>query len=353
MATRRGKIVFGIGVALFGALTFLAASTFIISRDQPGWLAAIVGALAFPVLPAVWHVLGERKRKQRIAAAVDRRVGPPKSTLAATDRYLLRAIAVVLVVIGPMVAIGGFGFVRAMWAHKAWFIPRYELAIADDLLAHVPADAEAVVTIRDPSAKEKGAGLLAWGDRQLLVLARGADLDKEDDAAEKIAELNKNRSRIPFITVDPVALVPTAKHALAAVSDRWRSRIEPGAGPSAELRAELARAPSNAAVVLGIAPRTSAVPIKSAAAWLVVSDEKLVLDGRIEATDALAAEKLLDYLRTAWKAQATEIPAKCRDEVDLIAGQIKTTRTVAIITIHLELAPEKLAGLMFCAMAGK
>jgi hypothetical protein len=353
MATRRGKIVFGVGVALFGALTFLAASAFVVSRDQPKWLAAIAGALAFPVLPAVWHVLGERKRKQRIAAAVDRRSGTPKSTLASSDRYLMRAIAVALVVIGPMVAIGGFGFVRGVWTHKAWFIPRYELAVADDLLAHVPADAEAVITIRDLSAKEKGAGLLAWGDRQLLVIAKGADLDNEEDAAEKLAELNKNRSKIPFITVDPVALVPTPRNMLAAASERWRSQIEAGAGPSAELRAELARAPSNAALVLGIAPRTSAIPIKSAAAWLVGSDEKLVLDGRIEATDPVAAEKLLDYLRTAWKVQATQIPAKCRDEVELIAGQIKTARTAAIITIHLELQPEKLAGLMFCAMADK
>ena len=341
--------MFGIGVALFGALTFLAASAFVVSRDQPRWLAAIVGALAFPVLPAVWHVLGERKRKQRIAAAKT----TPKSTLASSDRYLLRAIAVVLAVIGPMVAIGGFGFARGVWTHKAWFIPRYELAVGDDLLAHVPADAEAVITIRDPAAKEKGAGLLAWGDRQLLVIAKGGDLDKEEDAAEKLAELNKNRSKIPFIKVDPVALVPTPKNVLAATSERWRSQIEPGAGPSAELRAELARAPSNAALVLGIAPKTSAVPIKSAAAWLVASDEKLVVDGRIEATDALAAEKLLDYLRTAWKVQATEIPAKCRDEVDLIVGQIKTTRTGALITIHLELVPEKLAGLMFCALAVK
>ena len=353
MATRRGKIVFGIGMVLFGALTFLAASAFVISRDQPKWLAAVVGALAFPVLPAVWHILGERKRKQRIAAAVDRRLGPPKSALAASDRYLLRAIVVTLAVIGPMVAIGGFGFVRGVWTHKGWFIPRYELAISNDLLAHVPADAEAVITIRDPSAKQKGAGLLAWGDRQLLVLAKGADLDKEADAAEKLEELNKNRSKIPFIKVEPIALVPTPKSMLAAASEGWRSKIEAGAGPSAELRAELARAPSNAAVVLGIAPKTSVTPIKSAAAWLVTGDEKLVLDGRIEATDALAAEKVLDYLRTAWKSQATEIPAKCRDEVDLIVDQIKTTRVAAIITIHLEVKPEKLAGLMFCGMTGK
>lgn len=339
--------MFGIGVALFGALTFLAASAFVVSRDQPRWLAAIVGALAFPVLPAVWHVLGERKRKQRIAAAKT----PPKSTLASTDRYVLRAIAVVLVVVGPMVAIGGFGFLRGVWTNKDWFIPRYELAVHDDLLAHVPADAEAVLTIRDPKAKEKGSGLLAWGDRQLLVLAKGDALDQEADAAEKLAELNKNRSKIPFITVDPVALVPTPKNVLAAASDRWRSQIEAGPGPGAALRAELARAPSDAAVVLGIAPRPGTVPIKSAAAWLVASDEKLVLDGRIEATDAVAAEKLLDYLRTAWKVQATEIPAKCRDEVDQIVGQIKTTRTAAVITIHLELQPEKLAGLMFCGFA--
>ena len=344
--------MFGVAMALFGALTFLAASAFIISRDQPGWLAAAVGALPL-ALPALWHIFGERKRKQRIAAAVDRRPGAPKSTLAATDRYLLRAIAVTLAVIGPMVAIGGFGFVRGVWTHKAWFIPRYELAISDDLLAHVPADAEAVITIRDPSAKQKGAGLFAWGDRQLLVLAKGDDLDKEADAAEKLAELNKNRSKIPFIKVEPIALVPTPKNMLAATSEGWRSQIEAGAGPSAELRAELARAPSNAAVVIGIAPKSNVMGIKSAAAWLVTRDEKLVVDGRIEAVDAVAAEKLLDYLRTAWKVQAIQLPAKCRDEVDMLVGQIKTTRTSAIITIRLELEPEKLAGLVFCGMAEK
>ena len=341
--------MFGVGIALFGALTFLAASAFVISRDQPKWLAAIVGALAFPVLPVVWHAVGERKRKQRIAAAKV----PPKSTLAAADRYLLRAVVVALAVIGPMVAIGGFGFVRAMWTHKAWFIPRYELAVTNDLLTHVPPDAEAVVTVRDPSADVHGAGVIAWGDRQLLILAKGPDLDEAEDAAKKIANLNEQRGKVPFVTIDPVALVPTPKHAFAAASERWRSQLDAGAGPSAELRAELARAPSNAAVVFAMTPKTTSalLAIKSAAAWLVPSDKKMVVDGRITATDALAAEKLLDYLRAAWKTQTTDVPAKCRSEVEQIANQVKTERLAAVITFHLELAPEKLMGLMFCAMA--
>ena len=338
--------MFAVVAVLFGALTFLAASAFVVSRDQPKWLAATIGALAFPVLPVVWHALGERRRKKRLADAKT----PPKGSLTSSDRYTMRAIAVVLVVIGPMVAVGRFGFVRAMWTHKAWFVPRYEVALSDDLLAHVPSDAEAVLTVRDPSEKQKGAGLYAWGDRQLLVLAKGPDMAKEGDPAKQVEKINSERSKFPFVKIDPIALVPTPKDMFAAASERWQTQLEAGPGASADLRRELARAPTNAMAILAVTPKTTTfeLPFKSGAAWVVSNDNKVVIDGRLEASDAASAERLVDTMRVLWKLKAAEVPAKCRDEVEKVAGQVKTERTAEVVTFHLELEGEQLIGIMLC-----
>src|SRR5690349_15881568 len=99
MAKAKQRIVFGALFVLLGALLFWIASAYVVDHDYNRIAAAIVGGLAFPVLPVVWHVIGERRRRTKVAAMKQ----APKTTLAATDRYWLRFTAVALVVLGPMI----------------------------------------------------------------------------------------------------------------------------------------------------------------------------------------------------------------------------------------------------------
>jgi hypothetical protein len=355
MATRRGRIVFAIGAVLFGAATFLLASGYVIERGQPKWLAAVAGGLAFPVLPVVWHLWAERRRKARIAAAKT----PPKSELAPGDRYVLRAIVVALAVIGPMVAVGRFAVVRAAWTHKTWFIPEPEGAYFEgggnasksELLSHVPSDAEVVIVVSDNDAK--GKGVFAFGDHQLLAIAP-RDKDDKESISDKVDQINKDRGKIPFLKLDPVVEVSSASDDMVVIAgERWKSKVAVASvGPSAAVRAELDRAPAGATAVGAYVPATPIMGIKRAAGWLIASEaqKKIIVDARVEAVDVKAAESLLREGRAAWTAKASEVPAKCREQVDAIVEDVKVERTGAVFTFHLEIAPEKLMGVMFCGL---
>lgn len=117
--SNRQRIVFGILATVAGALLFEVASAYLVSRELPPWLAIAVGAFAFPVAPLTWHVLGERSRKKKQAAAKT----PSTSTLTSGDRYWLRFFVVALVMLGPMVAIDKLDVARAAWRHGLWWWP--------------------------------------------------------------------------------------------------------------------------------------------------------------------------------------------------------------------------------------
>jgi hypothetical protein len=355
MSTRRGKAVFGIGAVVAGLLVFLVASAYLISRDQPKWLAAAVGALGFPVLPLAWQIFGEHRRKRAIAAAKT----PPKSTLSAGDRYVMRAFVVTLAVLGPMFVAGRFDVLRGAWNNKTWFLPEPTFdERKQELLTHVPSDAELVLVIHSDDDKPKpgakpGVGVVAYGDHQLAVIVPDDGEMKITD--DKLKELNDQRDKIPFLKIDPVGKVDISGDLLALASERWKSKVgATGTGPSAEILAELERAPADAKVVIAFVPTKSPerLDIKRASAWLeqAATNEKVVIEARVEAVNAKAAETFVDLARAMWKAKSSEVPAKCRDEVNEIVGDVKIDRVGTVITFKLVVPPDKLMGLMFCAM---
>lgn len=111
--------MFGVLATLVGVVMFEVASAYVVFRAYPAWLAAAVGALAFPVGPLTWHLVGERRRRRKQAMAKT----PAKATLTAGDRYWLRCIGVALLVIGPFVAVGKLDVARAVWKHGLWWWP--------------------------------------------------------------------------------------------------------------------------------------------------------------------------------------------------------------------------------------
>ncbi|HEU0033117.1 MAG TPA: hypothetical protein VFQ53_20935 [Kofleriaceae bacterium] len=355
MSTRRGKVVFGIGAFVFGALTFLVASSYIVSRELPLWLAAIVGALAFPMLPVTWQLIGERRRRTRLAAAKT----PSKSTLTPGDRYVMRAVVVAAVALVPMFAIGRFGVIRAVWKHGTWFWPASTGSYSEaggttsqtPLLARVPEDAELVVVFRaDDKAKDKLA-VMAYGDKQLMVAAP-KDASDGEPLDEKIKKLNAERDKLPFVKIDPVGLVPAPGTDLIIVaSEKWAAKVAPSYGPSGAIKRELDRAPNGTVAVVAYVPKSpsAALPIKTLAGWLASKDDKLVLDARLEAIDAAAAEKLSGQARASL-ADNKDVPAACREPIEKIVSKIKLERSAAIVTVHAELSGEELMPLVFCAL---
>lgn len=349
MSTKRGKAIFGIGLFLFGLAVFLLASSYLVARDQPKWLAAAVGALGFPVLPVLWHVLGERRRRIRIAAEKT----PPKTTLAPGDRYLLRAVVVGAAVLVPMFVVGKFAVVRAAWDYKLWFLPdNYDrIDGADALLLHVPADADAVLVIRERDGDNK-FGVVAYGDHQLAAIVP-RDAKYGETQAEQIEQFNAQRSKVPFVKIDAVDAVSLGTRWFALATDRWQSTIRAeGSGPRAAITQELANAPASATIALAYVPAAPTGGIQKLSGWMIqnATNEKLAIEGKLEAVDAPSAERLLETTRALWKLQQSEWPETCRDEIGKLADKAEIERKGATITLHLTIEPEMLMGVMMCGL---
>jgi hypothetical protein len=354
MSVRRSRVTFVLFAVVFGAVVFLLSSSYLIERGQPGWLAAVVGGLAFPVLPLLWHVVGERRRRARVMRS-------SAASLDPGDRYVLRAVVIAALVLAPMFAIGRLAVVRAAWDHRTWFVPAFTgdgHAARGPLLARVPADAEAVVLVIGDGISALGKrippGLLAYGDHQLLAIGpHGAG---EPPAEIEIAQINQLRSKLPMFAIDPLVKVSESDGVVVAASARWAARgIQPGSGPGRDLGRELDRAPADATVVAGFAPPAPVDGIRRAAGWVTFVENggekvKVVLDARIETVHTDETERLLEEARGIWNAGRSELPASCRDRADAVASGLAIERSATALVLHLELEPDKLAGLAMCAM---
>jgi hypothetical protein len=362
MAITRQRVASALAIVFAGAVLFVVASAYVVSRDQPAWFAAAIGALAFPIGPVAWHVVGERKRKARLAAAKKQ----PKSSLSAIDRYWLRAVAAAVVVIGPMIALGGFDVARATWNHGLWWVPSggssssssnavaTELSVgAEKMLRRVPIDAELVVVMhKDKTDKEPGGdALLAWGNRQLVVVADKALRDK-DEMDKGVDSLNGMREKVPLVPFDKVAEIKLDGDTIGVVSDGWRAHVDVGgAGPSPDVRRELGRAPKDASLVAAFVPRTLRdVPVRGGVAWLRAdtAKERIVLEARVEAIDVDAAKKLATAAKSA-KDLIDRAPEGCRKPLREIADSLEVTQDGAIVTAKLVVAGEHMLPLVFCA----
>lgn len=370
MSNRRQRFVFGLAALLVGALMFVVASAYLVFRGQPAWLAAIVGALAFPVLPVTWQLLGERARKRKQAAAKT----PAKASLTASDRYWLRCVGVALLVIGPMIAIGKLDVARAVWRHGLWWLPtHYEpttthggplsqigtgtprtVDVIGTPLARVPSDAELVVMVQAPPEEkdQDGRAVFAYGDRQVLLVVEGK-VEGGDKPAEMVAEFNKQRGKMPWLPTDEITLVSHSDSQVIAATAGWVPRVQlPGMGPSAEVMRELGRAPKDAFFVAGFVPKTTrdVLSTKAGAAWLYKSGEKLVAEGRIEALDEAAAKKLVAEATAALDKAAHDVPESCREQVGALIKAIKLDQHGALVTGRVEVDGGALMGMMFCAI---
>jgi hypothetical protein len=351
----RQKILTGLAVTLAGAGLFELASSYVVDHDYNKIAAAIVGAFAFPVAPLGWHLLGERRRKKRMAAAKT----PVKSSLTGADRYWFRFIVVALAVLGPMFATSGFKVLGAVGRHGAWFVPTSPVTAADnELLRRVPSDAELVALIRPKpeDGKPGGSAVAAWAGRQAMIAMEGA-IEGSDSIEKRIDELNADRDKVSWLPIDKLGLVPTSGKTVLVATDGWRGKVEPGPGPSQELRDELARAPADAPFVVAFAPRTKITAhdidsetIRHGVLWVTQTDSAFAIVGRLDMRDEAAASKLKAELDAVIHFRTSDIPDRCKDQVGKIADIVKVEQVGTILNARAEIPNEALMGLMFCAI---
>ena len=347
MTNVRSRVVFGVLLTILGAATFLVVAAFALDHVSSTIFAAIVGGLAFPVLPVVWHIVGERRRTQRRAVMK----APPKTSLTGGDRFWMRFAAVVLVVIGPMVAIGRGGVVRAVWRHGLWFIPAAEPGPRDTsaLLRHVPGDAELVVIVHERDDKHDGDGVLAWGNGQVMAAADGKLT--EAPTPQGIADLNTELKNQHWLASETVQLVSTSDTSIVASSPGWRGKVESlSGGLSPELDREVARAPHGTVFVAAFVPKTTrdALSIRTGVVWATRENENLVVEARVEATDDAAAAKLVIEGKAALHLDTKAIPERCVDPVGKIADQIHFTQAGPVVTLRAIVPSTTMFGLLMC-----
>ena len=341
---RVGSYVLGAAAC---ALLFLIPSAYATARGAAYWAAALAGLLAFPIVPVGWHLLAERRRKRAAAAAKL----PKPGTLTGVDRFVLRLIAVALVAIGPFLALDAGGVWRGLRDHATWFIPSGApiAGVPADMVERVPSDAEAVIVVRAGSGLfgrvadlELGGAVLAVAEGKGMLIARPAIV-----TPAVTAKLTGFIDGMSAGAVDPIEVRTDGAYRIAA-SASWRSA---GGGPSPGVRAELARAPADAVLAVGVAPVTSrdALSVRAAALWVTASRTEVTIEGRVEALDEEKARELETDARAALPMVAVLAPAACRDEVKAFADAIMLVRAGALITVKVVVPRARYDAIAACA----
>ncbi|HTJ43757.1 MAG TPA: hypothetical protein VL463_16740 [Kofleriaceae bacterium] len=378
--SRKRPIVRWLLVALWCAVLFLVPSAALIDRGAPLWAAAIAGVASFPIAPIAWQVIAERARKRRVAAMKI----APKATLTAGDRFVFRTIAVALLTCAPWFVVARGRTLRAVWHHATWpvdWISSGEQAarfgtlhVTTDrkLLQYVPSDAEAIIWLRaapdltklgksDESKDEQDKdddgfvqGVLALKKGELFAVVQAKKLDdiKPDAIDQEEAkkwfghELHFKQHRI-------------ADDTLVIVTEDWdQAYVDRVAGKSPAATAlidKLGPAPADAVIAAAAIPRETIadLTLRDAIAWLRVDAEsqKLAARATIHTIDAAAAAHFKDDVDRALAQAKRALPDSCREPVGALIDGIHVTTKGDEVSIDTTVAPDQIAGAMFCALA--
>lgn len=107
-------------VVLLPLLGVWFASSIAAYLNGPRWLAFFAGVLLFPVGPAVWDRLAERRRAKRVAGRADLRQKP--RILTTGDRWILRTLALNLLFLTVLAAWYPTQAFAALATRGDWFV---------------------------------------------------------------------------------------------------------------------------------------------------------------------------------------------------------------------------------------
>lgn len=357
------KVVSVLLIAALCVLAFLVPSAWLIGRDQPHWLAAIAGALTFPLLPVGWHLLAERRRRRDAV----------KGALTGADRFMMRVMLVAAIAIAPLMIFARGQTWAAVKDHATWPMDWASAASSSGdsagardaaLLDYVPADAEALLWIRGDEASieegDPGEALIALRRGGLLIVARGGN--QEELKKLTAAELRKELRKQELIGADWFGLdqQELSVHTFGAVSvvttDGWntglRARRDGGPPPAALIEA-LAHVPADAPMVVVARPQgpVLGLPIESASGWVRVTDERFRVYASLLAGTPEDAGTVRAGVVAGIGAARAKVPAACRAQSDAVLNEIEASATGREVRATLDLKSEKLGELMMCAVA--
>ena len=307
----------GSGIAVAGLLVlgfaamFIVPSSYAIDRDHSRWFALALGALAFPLAPMVWHLVGElrRRRARGKAAARAPAKGPARTPaksagLTGVQRLLLRSAVVAVVAFGGTWAIGRGEVWSALRHHALWFTDWSDPdPIADSqVLQRVPAAAEAILWIRKGHSSAlmplvlsgELEAVIAYDKADSMIVIAGTDAVL--DQVEPLAKMG--RGGVGLERTDS----PSGMRILATPG--WRNHTSE---PAASLLALLREAPDDAVAIAVARPVTIERNnvMRSFVGWARVDETHVTFAAQLEAIDAASA----DVLMPAIKAAAERLPA--------------------------------------------
>ncbi len=374
-------IVGGLVIAAACAALFLVPSAFLIHKGQSRWLALAAGLAAFPVVPVLWHLLAERRRK---------RAGG-KSTLTGSDRFVMRLVAVALVAIVPLLVFARGQTWSAVKEHPTWYLhwggggdsgdaPGWDIvegeAIAGDprLINYLPDDAEVVIWMRatrqfiesmqkqfggqvkeDPDPDMAQEVLMATKKDGFLALvrsAKGFDDVKPEDKAKLEKEL---ADKLFGGRTIPVVFYSALPDLHVVVTESWDEAVRAraaGTRPApAELLAVLQTTPADAPLVA--AARNAAIGgviVDRGTGHLRVTDKGLRFDADLQLASATAAGALRGAIGGYFDGARDDAAGGCKEPVGKLIDGIDVGGDGVAVQVAGKLGFEDLMGAMFCRL---
>ena len=372
-------IVGGLVIAAACAALFLVPSAFLIHKGQSRWLALAAGLAAFPVVPVLWHLLGERRRKR----------GGVKSTLTASDRFVMRLVAVALVAIVPLLVFARGQTWTAVKQHPTWYLQwgggqatpgGWEVAAGEAitgdprLINYLPDDAEVVIWMRatrqfvDSMQKQFGGEVKEEPDPDMaqevlmatkkdgflaLVRARkGFDDVKPGDKAKLEKEL---ADKLFGGRTIPVVFYSALPDLHVVVTENWDEAVRAraaGTRPApAELLAVLQTTPADAPLVA--AARNAAVGgvlVDRGTGHLRITDNGLRFEADLQLASATAAGVLRGAIRGYFDGARDDAPGSCKEPVGKLIDGVDVGGDGAAVKLEARLGFEDLMGAMFCRL---
>ena len=306
---------------------FDVPSAYVIANGKPRWFAWALGALAFPVIPVVWNVLGERKRR-RAGAGTAKPGTTRKPTTTRWERICLRTAFVGVVVIGGLFGIARGRAWHAVRDHALWFVPTDpgHLDPGSPLLRRVPGTATSVLWLRDTSVSEGLIGQIfpggAAGSFELVIAFDGEHGYFSERGDIHLVELLAQTSHNPWFT--RLGFTPSGVRSLPDGSRTWSTPgWAGGSNPPAALIDQLRAAPGDAFLVGAMRDDRER---GTGTAWLAGRDGELEAVVELTAPTEAAAKQLeaeADRTRARGGAQLA-----CWDQSDGSASLVRDGATI-------------------------
>ncbi|MCB9566163.1 MAG: transglutaminase [Myxococcales bacterium] len=160
-----GKIIYVVFRLLWTSLVIVVptigvwvASSLAAYRNGPVWLVCLAGLLLFPILPALWDLISELRRRRKAKRWHPR-------TLTTWDRLILRTLALNLIFLGALLASRPETIFTALSARGDWPLDQARHPLAERARGWIFAAADGLQWLYEASHDNEYDGMIEAGAR--------------------------------------------------------------------------------------------------------------------------------------------------------------------------------------------